>query len=102
MICEVSAILWIINALKCSEILQMAPFILSYLFQDRGRVYYHEVYVFPNLRTDYPMKLHVIETTRTKYYFRTHLPNFRCIIIIGLEVINHFHFPNKHGTYLSK
>ena len=25
-----------------------------------------------------------------KYYSQTHVPNFRCIIIFGLEVINHF------------
>ena len=29
-----------------------------------------------------------------EYYSRTYLPNFRCIIIICLEVMSHF--PNKH------
>ena len=53
----------------------------------------------PNLLKNYPMKLHEIKTVH-EYFSRAYLSNFRCILIIELEVISHF--PNKHNYKLNK
>ena len=48
----------------------------------------------------YATILREIKTICTNITSEPYLPNFPCIILIGMEVINHI--PNKHNTYISE
>ena len=71
---------------------------------DRGdQAYIFHIYLQTIQRNYTKLKLYariLLPNNVHEYYSRTYLPNFRCVIITGFDVI--IHFPNNYNTYMSK